>query len=264
MIPMEDEYVEKMFLGQIENPIAASGLSLTQAERIIDQMVEYKKMRMMYTCALKEIRTKFDVLNTEFGVRYQRNPIEFITMRVKSTHSIFEKMRRQNQTFTMNSLEENISDIAGIRVICSYVDDIYMLAQALLAQDDITLLREKDYISHPKDNGYRSLHLIVSVPVFFTDRKKDMKVEVQIRTIAMDFWASLEHGIKYKKNVPNQQEIVERLKNCAEVIAETDMTMLDIRREMEDDDIREKREQSGRTNMEILLEKLKRLDEPIV
>ncbi|MCD7883697.1 MAG: GTP pyrophosphokinase family protein [Lachnospiraceae bacterium] len=264
LIPMEDEYVEKMFLGQIENPIAASGLSLTQAERIIDQMVEYKKMRMMYTCALKEIRTKFDVLNTEFGVRYQRNPIEFITMRVKSTHSIFEKMRRQNQMFTMTSLEENISDIAGIRVICSYVDDIYMLAQALLAQDDITLLREKDYISHPKDNGYRSLHLIVSVPVFFTDRKKDMKVEVQIRTIAMDFWASLEHGIKYKKNVPNQQEIVERLKNCAEVIAETDMTMLDIRREMEDDDIREKREQSGRSSMETLLEKLKRLDTPIV
>lgn len=264
MIPLNDEYVEKMFLGQTDDPISVTGLSLTQAERIIDQMVEYKKLRMMYSCALKEIRTKFDVLNTEFSVRYQRNPIDFITMRVKSTHSIFEKMRRQNQKFTMTSLEENINDIAGIRVICSYVDDIYMLAQSLIAQDDIRLVQEKDYISHPKENGYRSLHLIVSVPVFFTDRKKDMKVEVQIRTIAMDFWASLEHGIKYKKDIPNQREIVERLKKCADVIAETDMTMLDIRREMEGDDGRQKEEEPGRANMEILLEKLKRLDAPIL
>lgn len=140
MIPLNDEYVEKMFLGQTDDPISVTGLSLTQAERIIDQMVEYKKLRMMYSCALKEIRTKFDVLNTEFSVRYQRNPIDFITMRVKSTHSIFEKMRRQNQKFTMTSLEENINDIAGIRVICSYVDDIYMLAQSLIAQDDIRLV----------------------------------------------------------------------------------------------------------------------------
>ncbi len=265
---LEDEYVEQMFLGQIENPIAMSGLSLTQVEQIIDQMVEYKKLRMMYTCALKEIRTKFDVLNTEFSVRYQRNPINFITTRVKSTHSIFEKMLRQDQKLSMRCLIDNINDIAGVRVICSYVDDIYLLAQALIAQDDIHLLREKDYISNPKPNGYRSLHLIVSVPVFFTDQKKDMKVEVQIRTIAMDFWASLEHEMKYKKDIPDQERIAERLKNCADVISETDMTMLDLRREIE---AAGKTENAQSTEQDIealeveqLLEKIKRLDDPIL
>lgn len=264
LIKLDDEYVEQMFLGQTENPIALSGLSLTQVEKIIDQMVEYKKLRMMYTCALKEIRTKFDVLNTEFSVRYQRNPINFITMRVKSTHSIFEKMRRQDQKLSMKYLIENINDIAGIRVICSYVDDIYLLAQALIAQDDIHLIREKDYISHPKPNGYRSLHLIVSVPVFFTDQKKDMKVEVQIRTIAMDFWASLEHEMKYKKDIPNQQAIADRLKNCADVISETDMTMLDLRREIEATENMEKTDDTERLEIESLLEKIKRLDDPIL
>ncbi len=265
---LEDEYVEQMFLGQIENPIAMSGLSLSQVEQIIDQMVEYKKLRMMYTCALKEIRTKFDVLNTEFSVRYQRNPINFITTRVKSTHSIFEKMLRQDQKLSMRCLIDNINDIAGVRVICSYVDDIYLLAQALIAQDDIHLLREKDYISNPKPNGYRSLHLIVSVPVFFTDQKKDMKVEVQIRTIAMDFWASLEHEMKYKKDIPDQDKIAERLKNCADVISETDMTMLDLRREIE---AAGKTENAQSTEQDIealeveqLLEKIKRLDDPIL
>ncbi|MCC8106139.1 MAG: GTP pyrophosphokinase family protein [Clostridiales bacterium] len=268
LLNMEDEYVEQMFLGQIENPIAMSGLSLTQVEQIIDQMVEYKKLRMMYTCALKEIRTKFDVLNTEFSVRYQRNPINFITTRVKSTHSIFEKMLRQDQKLSMRCLIDNINDIAGVRVICSYVDDIYLLAQALIAQDDIHLLREKDYISNPKPNGYRSLHLIVSVPVFFTDQKKDMKVEVQIRTIAMDFWASLEHEMKYKKDIPDQDKIAERLKNCADVISETDMTMLDLRREIE---AAGKTENAQSTEQDIealeveqLLEKIKRLDDPIL
>ncbi|MCD7735742.1 MAG: GTP pyrophosphokinase family protein [Lachnospiraceae bacterium] len=264
LIKLDDEYVEQMFLGETENPISVSGLSLAQVERIIDQMVEYKKLRMMYTCALKEIRTKFDVLNTEFSVRYQRNPINFITMRVKSTHSIFEKMRRQDHRFTMRSLEENINDIAGIRVICSYVDDIYLLAQALIAQDDIHLLREKDYITNPKPNGYRSLHLIVSVPVFFTDQKKDMKVEVQIRTIAMDFWASLEHEMKYKKDIPNQKEIGNRLKKCADVISETDMTMLDLRRQIEGTESEEKPEDSELLEVEVLLEKIKRLDDPIL
>lgn len=268
LLNIEDEYVEQMFLGQIENPIAMSGLSLSQVEQIIDQMVEYKKLRMMYTCALKEIRTKFDVLNTEFSVRYQRNPINFITTRVKSTHSIFEKMRRQDQKLSMRCLIDNINDIAGVRVICSYVDDIYLLAQALIAQDDIHLLREKDYISNPKPNGYRSLHLIVSVPVFFTDQKKDMKVEVQIRTIAMDFWASLEHEMKYKKNIPDQDRIAERLKNCADVISETDMTMLDLRREIEAAGETEKSKDMEQDiealEVEQLLEKIKRLDDPIL
>lgn len=261
---LSDEYVEKMFLGEAEPLLFPSGISLTQVEQIVDRMVEYKRLRMMYSCALKEIRTKFDVLNTEFSVRYQRNPINFITMRLKSTHSIFEKMHRIKQPVNMQNLEEQLNDIAGLRVICSYVDDIYLLAQALIAQDDIRLIREKDYIANPKPNGYRSLHLIVSVPVFFTDQKKNMKVEVQIRTIAMDFWASLEHEIKYKKDIENQQEIAEQLRKCAEVISETDMTMYDIRRQIEGEEAMRSREKDGSPDMESLLEKLKRLDEPIV
>lgn len=255
-----DIYMEKTFLEETEQTGEIPGLPFSLAEQIVDQMIEYKKLRMMYSCALKEVRTKFDVLNTEFSVRYQRNPINFITMRVKSTNSIVEKMRRQNCEFTMKNLEDRIRDIAGLRVICSYVDDIYRLAQALTEQDDIYLIEEKDYIAHPKPNGYRSLHLIVSVPVFFTDQKKDMKVEVQIRTIAMDFWATLEHEIKYKKDVPNQMEIIEQLKTCADTIAATDLTMLDIRRQMEG---RSTDENQDMPEIQSLLKKLSRLDEPI-
>lgn len=166
----------------------------------------------MYACAIKEMRTKFDVLNTEYSIRYQRNPINFITTRVKSTHSILEKMNRIRNRFTLKDVAECLNDIAGVRVICSYIDDIYRLAEALTAQDDIRLLEKKDYIQNPKPNGYRSLHLIVSVPVFFAEQRQELKVEVQIRTIAMDFWASLEHQIKYKKEIPDQAEIIARLK----------------------------------------------------
>lgn len=254
---MNDAEIEKMFLGKAEYGRPLVGMSREQAEQIVETMVEYKELRMMYTCVVKEVRTKFEVLNTEFSVRYQRNPINFITSRVKSTHSIFEKMNRQNLNFTLANLEERINDVAGIRVICSYVDDIYRLADALIAQDDIQLLDKKDYIEHPKPNGYRSLHLIVSVPVFFAKQKKELKVEVQIRTIAMDFWASLEHQIKYKKQIPNQQEVIGRLKICADVISETDMTMMDIRRQLEDTE-------STLSEDFTLLEKIKCLDEPIL
>ena len=146
-----------------------------------------------------------------------------------------------------------MNDVAGIRVICSYIDDIYEIANALLAQDDITLEKRKDYIVNPKPNGYRSLHLIVKVPVFFASGKKDMKVEVQIRTIAMDFWASLEHQLKYKQNIQNQDEIVAQLKNCADVISSTDEEMLGIRQKIEAGN-------DTLTEEDILLEKLSRMD----
>ena len=229
----DDQYIEHMFLGKAGQPIPIEGISVKQAEQIMETAVEYKELRMMYACALKEIRTKFDVLNTEFNVRYQRNPINFITTRVKSTHSILEKMHRLKAHFTLRDVEDKLNDIAGVRVICSYVDDIYRIASALTEQDDIKLLQEKDYISNPKPNGYRSLHLIVSVPVFFADHKRDMRVEVQIRTIAMDFWASLEHQMKYKRSIPDQQEISEGLRGCADVIARTDREMLALRRRIE-------------------------------
>lgn len=208
----DDIYIEEMFPAVSEQQSMVNGITVDQAEKILETMVDYKEMRMMYTCAIKEVRTKFDVLNTEYSIRYQRNPINFITTRVKSTHSILEKMNRIRNRFTLKDVAECLNDIAGVRVICSYIDDIYRLAEALTAQDDIRLLEKKDYIQNPKPNGYRSLHLIVSVPVFFAEQRQELKVEVQIRTIAMDFWASLEHQIKYKKEIPDQAEIIARLK----------------------------------------------------
>lgn len=236
----------------------AKALAATEfARQLLETAVEYKELRMMYACAIKEVQTKFEVLETEFKVRYQRNPISSIQTRLKSSSSIIEKMIRKGIPFSMENLEQQIQDLAGIRVICSYVDDIYALAQALTSQDDITLIEEKDYIKYPKPNGYRSLHLIVSVPVFFSQQKRQIKVEVQIRTIAMDFWASLEHQMKYKREIPDQQHIVEQLKNCAEDIARVDREMMDIRRRLEES-------VDEPTEDDILIARLKKLDTPIL
>lgn len=224
-----------------------------KTKNLMDMLVGYRELMMMYTCAIKEVRTKFEVLDTEFSVRFERNPISAIRTRLKHTNSIMDKLIRNNLTFSLHNIEGYVNDVAGIRVICSYIDDIYEIANALLAQDDITLEKRKDYIVNPKPNGYRSLHLIVKVPVFFANGKKDMKVEVQIRTIAMDFWASLEHQLKYKQNIQNQNEIVAQLKDCADVIASTDEEMLGIRQKIEAGN-------DTQTEEDILLEKLSRMD----
>ena len=240
------------FINHNENPDD----DLVFKEAAVDFMINYKDLRMRYVCAMKEIRTKFEVLSTEFGVRYERNPISNISTRLKRSSSIVAKMKKLGLDPTLENMEKNISDIAGVRVICSYIDDIYMLAEALKSQKDITLIAEKDYISKPKENGYRSLHLIVSVPVFFADQMKNMTVEVQIRTIAMDFWASLEHELKYKKEVSNSDVIAARLKECADVIAKTDAEMQNIRKELE-------KNAAPLSDAEMLLNKLKNLDSPI-
>ena len=233
-------------------PFVDNGI-FDQATKMAGTVVEYRELRMMYSCAIKEVRTKFDVLNSEFNVRYQRNPIASITSRLKSSTSIMEKLARLDVPFSVDNVNEHLHDVAGIRVICSYVDDIYRLAHALAKQDDITVLKEKDYIKNPKPNGYRSYHMIVSVPVFFSDQTKDMAVEVQIRTIAMDFWASLEHQLKYKQEIPNAQEIVDQLTVCAEQIAAIDKQMYQVRQQIElSDDLP--------TEEEILLEKLRKID----
>lgn len=227
-----------------------------QAKKAILSMVQFRELEMIYTCAIQEVRTKFEVLNTEFNCRYKRNPISDIQTRLKSRDSIFNKLARRELPFTIESIEKNLNDIAGIRVVCTYIDDIYRLADSFLMQDDITLLERKDYIASPKPNGYRSLHLIVSVPVFFAERRKDVKVEVQIRTIAMDFWASLEHQMKYKKEVPDAERIIAELKRCADVINKTDNDMLALRRHIE-------AAQDEPTEEELLLEKLRRLAKPV-
>lgn len=180
---------------------------------------------MMYRGAIREIQTKLEVLNDEFSTRYQRNPISFIKSRIKSPESIIKKLHTRGYEISLESITENLHDVAGIRVICSFIDDIYEVAQMLTKQDDVTLLETKDYIQNPKPNGYRSLHLILEVPVFFSDRKQPMKVEVQIRTIAMDFWASLDHQLRYKRDIENASQISEDLKDCADIISATDQRM---------------------------------------
>ena len=191
----------------------------------------YDTLITYYRCAIMEIETKFQVLNQQFSLQYDRNPIEGIKTRIKSMESILKKARNKDIPLSIRSLEENIRDIAGVRVICSFQDDIYMLAECLLQQDDVTLIEMKDYIKNPKPSGYRSLHLIVEIPIFLQNEKRAMKVEVQLRTIAMDFWASLEHKLRYKKNIPEEEteQLAQELLDCANISASLDKRMEDIR-----------------------------------
>ncbi len=209
-------------------------ISTQDIEEIIESTRPFAELMMRYRCAIKEVQTKFEVLNEEFSIRYNRNPVEAIKTRLKSPRSIFEKMNRISQPITVDNIRTYLSDIAGIRVICSYPEDIYTLCDMFLAQDDIRLIRKKDYIANPKDNGYRSLHLIVEIPIFLTDAKEYVRAEVQFRTIAMDFWASLEHQLKYKKDIPFADEVAEELKDCAEQIAFLDRRMEAIHNHIEE------------------------------
>ncbi len=180
-----------------------------------------------YRCAMMQVETKFNILNEQFSMRYDRNPIENIKTRLKSIESIAKKIQGRNLPLNIESVVENISDIAGVRVICSFLDDIYLLADCLLQQDDVKLVTVKDYIKNPKPGGYRSLHLIVNVPIFLEQGRREMKVEVQLRTIAMDFWASVDHKIRYKKDIPEKEskEIALELLECADICADMDTRM---------------------------------------
>ncbi len=189
---------------------------------------QFEELMMIYQCAIQEVTTKLEILSHEMSVRQNRNPIETIKYRIKKPQSIAEKLARNGQPVTLEAVSTQLNDVAGVRVICSFIEDIYTVANMLTQQDDVKLLAVKDYIKNPKKNGYRSYHMIIEIPVFFSDKKQHIKVEVQIRTIAMDFWASLEHQVKYKKNVPDAEAIQERLKKCAEVIAATDAEMQNI------------------------------------
>ena len=193
----------------------------------------FSTLLMRYRCAIREIETKLHVLNEEFSLEHERNPIELIESRVKEPASILEKMNRKGYEFTVKNIEEKLNDVAGVRVICSFVEDIYYLASMLSAQDDLEVLKVKDYIKKPKKNGYRSLHLIIQIPIFLSSEKRYMRVEVQFRTIAMDFWASLDHQLKYKKDVRNPELIVEELRKCADIISKVDLRMQEIRNMIE-------------------------------
>lgn len=202
-------------------------------EDVYDRFSRFAELLMRYSAAIREVRTKFEVLNEEFSFRNSRNPIESISSRVKRPISILDKLRRRGLPMTVEAIEESLNDVAGVRVICSFIDDIYAVAEMFARQDDITVLEVKDYIRKPKQNGYRSYHMIVEIPVFFSDGKRPMRVEIQLRTVAMDFWASLEHQMKYKKDSADRPEISAELKSCAETIAATDARMLGIRKRIE-------------------------------
>ena len=206
-------------------------LSSAPAEQIQEIFNKNKLFLAYYKCALMEIETKFKVLNEEFSTLNDRNPIESIKTRIKTFKSIADKLERKNLPFSLEAVEKNIFDVAGIRIICSFTDDIYMLAECLEQQDDVKIIKRKDYIANPKPNGYRSLHLLVELPIFLQNEKNNMIVEVQLRTIAMEFWANLEHHIRYKKNLDEStlSAISSDLKACAEKSAALDSDMKNIR-----------------------------------
>lgn len=196
-------------------------------ERFRETFQQSKQLMTYYSCALLEVETKFRVLNQQFSLEQEHNPIETIKTRLKSMESIMDKLYRKKLPFEVSAVEGCLTDVAGIRVICPFIEDIYRLADCLLQQDDVRLIRIKDYIKNPKDNGYRSLHLIVEIPIFLQNEKKQMKVEVQLRTIAMDFWASLEHRLRYKKDLDAELSsmLAAELKDCAEASASLDKRM---------------------------------------
>lgn len=202
-------------------------------EEMLADARPFAELMMMYRCALREVTTKFEVLNEEFSLMNNRNPVESIKTRIKAPESIYEKMKRKGYEFTVESIRENIFDVAGVRIICSFPSDIFKLAEMLTRQDDIRVIAVKDYITNPKPNGYRSYHLIVEIPIFLANRTELMKVEVQFRTIAMDFWASLEHKLKYKKNIEDADRIAADLKDCADRISALDLKMQSIREEID-------------------------------
>ena len=199
-----------------------------------EQYEDFTKLMAYYRCAMMEIETKLNVLNQEFSLRLDRNPISSIKSRLKSPASIREKLTRRGIDVTVENIEACLNDVAGVRVICSFPEDVRTIAKSLLKQDDVELIEKKDYILNPKQNGYRSLHLIVTVPIYLAHEKRKMRVELQLRTMAMDFWASLEHQLRYKKNVTFTEEMAKELKFCADLSAELDRRMDHLRESVQE------------------------------
>lgn len=210
------ELLYELHLGSLSNPGVASFLNDLQ------NMME---LQQLYNAAIKEMQTKLEILNEEFKVKFARNPIHHVESRLKSTQSIVKKLMKKNCEVTIESAKANLNDIAGIRVVCCYIDDVYRVADMLLSQTDIELVKSQDYIKKPNFNGYRSLHLDLRLPVFLSERTEKVTVEVQIRTVAMDFWASLEHDLRYKSDKDIPPSIGEDMLRCANEIAEIDAQM---------------------------------------
>lgn len=210
---------EIYYEGKLENLIRYEG------QEFFDDIQKLMEMQQLYNAAIKEMQTKLEILNDEFKVRYARNPIHHVESRLKSTQSIMKKLVNKNCEISVESARKNLNDIAGIRVVCCYIDDVYRVANMLLSQSDIVLVKEQDYIKEPNYNGYRSLHLDLQVPVFLSEFTEKVTVEVQLRTVAMDFWASLEHDLRYKSSKTIPPSIGESMLRCADEIAEIDRKM---------------------------------------
>lgn len=191
---------------------------------ILNSAIEFQQLLMLYDSGIKQITTKFEILEGEFASKHQRNPISSISSRIKEPMSILEKLERKGLAVTIENIV-SLYDIAGIRVTCPFISDVYHVVKMLLAQDDIELIKLKDYIKNPKESGYRSLHLIVNVAVYFSDQRRNIPVEIQVRTIAMDFWASLEHQLHYKKDYDMPKDICDELRSISDTIWENDKRM---------------------------------------
>ena len=225
---------------QVQNELMQAETSMSVDEYLAQLHADYDpvySMLMDYQCAVMEVETKFNVLNNRLSIQGEHNPIESIKSRVKSLDSIIRKLEKKGLPIEIESVAENIRDVAGVRVVCSFVDDIYRMEECFLAQEDVTLIRRKDYIKNPKPSGYRSLHLLIKTPIYTENGKKDIYVEVQMRTIAMDFWASLEHKLRYKKNLSPEtvKALEDELEECAKISAELDEKMLQIRNRIAED-----------------------------
>ena len=198
--------------------------------KTMETNARFQELMMMYRCAIREIQTKLEILNDEFKTKNQRNPIHSILTRVKGPASIFDKMQRKGFEVSIQSIVNNLNDVAGVRVVCPFISDIYAVANMLISQDDVEVMEVKDYIKNPKPNGYRSLHYVVIIPIYLSSGKEYMKVEVQIRTIAMNFWASLEHQLHYKSTGDPKiaASLTGELKECSETISGIDQKMQDM------------------------------------
>ena len=202
------------------------------AEKLMESAMQLQQIMLLYEAGIREIKTKLDILSDESNISGKPSPIDSIKSRIKSPRSIIKKLKRRGFPISLQSMMDNLNDIGGIRVICPFIQDIYTVADMLMRQTDLTLIEKKDYISSPKPNGYRSLHLILEVPIFLSERTVPVRIELQLRTIAMDFWASLEHQLRYKSNVEVLANLSDDLKRCADVIAATDEDMQRIAKDL--------------------------------
>lgn len=212
----------------MNNPLIHEHAIPADLSQLFSNYQELLEMQQLYNAAIKEIETKLDILNDEFKVRYMRNPIHHIESRLKSPQSMIKKLTRRHFEVSLESARRNLNDIAGIRVVCCYIDDVYHVADMLLRQSDLRLVDCTDYIKSPNYNGYRSLHLDIETPIYLAERTENVTVEVQIRTVAMDFWASLEHDLHYKSEKDIPADIVEQMVKSADEIAAIDQKMQDI------------------------------------